>query len=204
MIVKDLNSETATKIVQCSIALFNEYGYDGTSISDISKSTEMSRGILYHYFQNKDKLYLHCAKKCIDEFRIYIKANFTEEKRGKEAALALLNLQQNFLKIHPQYRVLSYNTLALRPPHLSAELTEIREELRKDNAIAFEGAFKDVKFGKGVTLDDALHFLSLLQNNAVCALDILSDIENANAQKEAIFRTATIFINGLEQDFKNE
>ncbi len=201
MKAKDLNSETAEKIVECSIALFNEYGYDGTSVSDISKATKMSRGILYHYFKNKDNLYLHCAKTCIDEFRQYIKTNATDLSTGKEAALALLNLQQNFLRHHPQYRVLCYNTLALRPPHLAPQLSEIRKELKEDNAIAFEDAFKDVTFGKGVTLNDALHFLSLLQNNAVCALDILSDKENAHAQEEAIFRTATIFINGLERDF---
>ncbi len=203
MKVKDLNSETAEKIVECSISLFNEYGYAGTSVSDISKKTEMSRGILYHYFKNKDRLYLYCAQKCIDEFRLYIKTNATDLNTGKEAALELLNLQQNFLRQHPQYRVLSYNTLALRPPHLSSELSDIRNALKEDNAIAFKDAFKDVKFGKGVTLDDALHFLSLLQNNAVCALDILSDIENTNAQEEAIFRMATIFINGLERDFES-
>lgn len=74
--------------------------------------------------------------------------------------------------------------------------------MKEDNTAAFEAAFKNVKFGKGVTLDDALHFLSLLQNNAVCALDILSDIENVDAQEEATFRMASIFINGLEQDFE--
>lgn len=204
MKVKDLSNETATKIVECSISLFNEYGYAGTSISDISKRTGMSRGILYHYFKDKDSLYLYCAKKCIDDFRLYIKINSTDLNKGKEAALALLNIQQKFLKRNPQYRVLCYNTLALRPPHLSYELSDIRKALKEDNAIAFEDAFKDVKFGKGVTLNDALNFLSLLQNNAVCALDILSDIENANAQEEAIFRTATIFINGLERDFERD
>ncbi len=198
--MKDLNNETVAKIVKCSNLLFNEYGYAGTSISDISKKTEMSRGILYHYFKDKDSLYLHCAKKCIDQFREFIKENSSHSAKGKEAALALLNLQQSFLKLNPQYRLLCYNTLALRPPHLSDELAQIKKGLKEDTTTAFEDAFKDVKFGKGVTLNDALHFLTLLQNNAVCALDILSDVENANAQEEAIFRTATIFINGLEQD----
>ncbi|WP_317855564.1 TetR/AcrR family transcriptional regulator [Chakrabartyella piscis] len=204
MKIKDLHHETAIKIIECSIELFNEHGYEGTSISDISKKTEMSRGILYHYFKNKDSLYLYCVKKCIDDFRLYIKENTNDLHKGKEAALALLNTQQNFLKIHPQYRVLCYNTLAQRPAHLCDELFEIKKALKEDNALAFEDAFKDVKFGKGVTLNDALRFLTLLQNNAVCALDILSDIENANAQEEAFFRTATIFINGLEQDFETE
>lgn len=200
---KDLNHETAIKIVECSIALFNEYGYDGTSISDISKKTEMSRGILYHYFKDKDSLYLYCAKKCIDEFRQYIQANATDLTKSKKAALALLNLQQTFLKENPQYRVLCYNTLALRPPHLSSQLSEIKHTLKADNAVIFGDVLQNIKLGNGVTLNDALHFLSLLQNNAVCALDTLSDLENANAQEDAIFRIATIFINGLSQDFES-
>lgn len=202
MKVKDLNSETAIKIVQCSILLFNEYGYEGTSISDISKETKMSRGILYHYFKNKDSLYLYCAQKCVDDLRQHIKINAKDLDQGKETALALLNLQQNFLKLNTQYRALCYNTLALHPSHLSKELLDIRQGLKEDNTAAFEAAFKNVKFGKGVTLNDALHFLSLLQNNAVCALDILADIENVDAQEEATFRMASIFINGLEQDFE--
>ena len=37
--------------------LLLEKGYDGVSVSDICKATEMARGLLYHYFRNKEDLF---------------------------------------------------------------------------------------------------------------------------------------------------
>ena len=71
----DLTNETVIKIVESAMNLFNINGYTGTSISDISKKAELSKGILYHYFQNKDALYLYCAKMCVDEYNCYLEEN---------------------------------------------------------------------------------------------------------------------------------
>lgn len=49
---------TSTKdiIIEKTFRLLLKKGYDGVSITDIQKETGISRGLLYHYFGNKERL----------------------------------------------------------------------------------------------------------------------------------------------------
>lgn len=50
--------QTKEKIRQAGIRLFREKGYEDTKISDICKEAGVAYGNFYHYFPNKDYLYL--------------------------------------------------------------------------------------------------------------------------------------------------
>ncbi len=205
MHTKDLSSATVTKIVESSIELFNKHGYAGTSISDISKKAEMSKGILYHYFKNKDELYLHCAKTCIKDFKSYLKEECTSaQTTGKDAALNILRFRLRFFEKYPQYCILFHNILAQKPVHLANELFEIRRPFKEENLAVFKAALNDVNLGKGITTEDALNFLAILQNSTTHIVETLTDIKDIKAQEQAIMRIATIFINGLEVNLNNE
>jgi len=60
---KDLNekmrSEAMAKITRAALVVFSEYGYHGTSMEQIMKVSGLSKGIVYHYFPSKEKLFLH-------------------------------------------------------------------------------------------------------------------------------------------------
>lgn len=43
-------------VLDTAITLFNERGYDQTTMSDISKATGLSNGSLYHLFESKDEI----------------------------------------------------------------------------------------------------------------------------------------------------
>ena len=43
-------------VLVTAITLFNERGYDQTTMSDISKATGLSNGSLYHLFESKDEI----------------------------------------------------------------------------------------------------------------------------------------------------
>lgn len=55
-------SDTKEFILKKTLALLLVKGYDGVSISDIQKATGMSRGLLYHYFGNKESLFVEATK----------------------------------------------------------------------------------------------------------------------------------------------
>lgn len=46
------------KIIQSSMKLFGTNGYDKTSIEEIVKDAQVSKGLLFHYFNNKEELYM--------------------------------------------------------------------------------------------------------------------------------------------------
>lgn len=54
------------EIIEKSIDLFVQNGYYGTTVSDIAKEVGMSTGLLFHYFESKEKLYEEILKIGID------------------------------------------------------------------------------------------------------------------------------------------
>lgn len=54
--------DTRDKILDKTFHLLLTKGYDGVSISDIQHATGISRGLLYHYFGNKESLFLEASR----------------------------------------------------------------------------------------------------------------------------------------------
>ncbi|WP_019501889.1 TetR/AcrR family transcriptional regulator [Pseudanabaena sp. PCC 6802] len=50
--------ETKEKILKQSAALFNQFGYAGSSMSDIMRVTGLQKGGIYNHFKSKDELAL--------------------------------------------------------------------------------------------------------------------------------------------------
>lgn len=53
--------ETIEKILTVSRKLFNERGYEHTTIADIVAGTGMSKGAFYHHFKSKEEVYDHLS-----------------------------------------------------------------------------------------------------------------------------------------------
>ena len=49
--------ETVQKILDVSMALFLEKGYEHTTIQDIVDALGMSKGAVYHHFKSKEDIY---------------------------------------------------------------------------------------------------------------------------------------------------
>jgi AcrR family transcriptional regulator len=50
------SNQTYQKIIKSALKLFVKNGYHGTSISDISKAANITKGAIYFHFKNKDAL----------------------------------------------------------------------------------------------------------------------------------------------------
>ena len=55
---KQLQSErTRQRIIEAAAQLFVRKGFYGTSIADVAQATGLTKGALYHHFENKDALF---------------------------------------------------------------------------------------------------------------------------------------------------
>jgi AcrR family transcriptional regulator len=77
----NIDKEKQDRIMNAAIKEFAEKGYDRASTNEIVKEAGISKGLLFHYFQNKKQLYLfvfdYCYELVIGEF--YKKINFQEK-----------------------------------------------------------------------------------------------------------------------------
>ena len=53
--------ETVAKILDVSMRLFTEQGYEHTTIQDIVDALGMSKGAIYHHFKSKEDIYDHIS-----------------------------------------------------------------------------------------------------------------------------------------------
>jgi AcrR family transcriptional regulator len=54
-----LESATRDRILQAAMVVFAERGYHRATVDDIVTASESSKGSFYHYFQNKQAIFLH-------------------------------------------------------------------------------------------------------------------------------------------------
>ncbi len=52
------SEQTKSHIIKESSILFSKKGFHATSISDLAKATNLTKGAIYHHFENKDELFL--------------------------------------------------------------------------------------------------------------------------------------------------
>ena len=62
-----IRQEKINLIMNTALELFAQHGYEATSISQIAKKADISKGLLYNYFESKEDLLETILNKGIDE-----------------------------------------------------------------------------------------------------------------------------------------
>ena len=120
--------ERRSSILKKSAKLFANLGYDGTSITDITKSCEISKSSLYHYFSSKEDILFEIIHSYMTGFVADIKEY--EENAGDtpdiERLRAFLRISlSRFQGAGDQQRVL-LNDLHKLPGDRSGEIVEMQ------------------------------------------------------------------------------
>lgn len=71
---EERNALSRTKILNVAMREFSAKGYEGASLNTVWAENAISKGIIYHYFKDKDELYLLCVNQCFEELTAYLKA----------------------------------------------------------------------------------------------------------------------------------
>ena len=62
--------ERKKQLLRVALDVFIEKGYYGTSTREIARKAGVSSGLLFHYFSNKDSIYLELVKIGVEEMKI--------------------------------------------------------------------------------------------------------------------------------------
>jgi len=81
-------------IMNTALELFSQNGYQATTIDLIAKTAGISKGLLYNYFESKEKLLEAILIQGFDYFTDIIRLNQEEQTAGQK----LTNLMHNFVQ----------------------------------------------------------------------------------------------------------
>ena len=149
------------RIIDSAIQEFNEYGYDNASLNHVCKIRNISKGIIYHYFKDKDDLYLACIKELYDTLLTYYQENMhlNENIEIKD----YMQIRLSFFKEYPYFVGLFFYSLLYTPHHLTNETNEIMKDLKNYNILIYKNYLS--KFHLRVSEELAIMYLDACQSS---------------------------------------
>ncbi len=75
---------TTEQILNISLSLFCEKGYHSTSIEEIARQAEISKGLLYHYFKSKEEVLAALVKIRINDVLVVMNAAKTKSTPAQQ------------------------------------------------------------------------------------------------------------------------
>jgi len=85
-------------IIEKTAPIFNEKGYAGTSLNDLTKATGLTKGSIYGNFENKDDVALAVFDYNYNRVVEYIKAKSQATENSIERLLVYPDVYRNYLK----------------------------------------------------------------------------------------------------------
>lgn len=95
--------KSRANLLKAGVKLFSERGYDGVSVDEIVQRAGVNKRMLYHYYGNKDGLYVEVLRVVFAELESLEIAALTEEASTADAIRKVLKEYFNFLEGHPEF-----------------------------------------------------------------------------------------------------
>jgi TetR/AcrR family transcriptional repressor of nem operon len=93
------SERTKQFIVENTAPVFNEKGYAGTSITDLTNATKLTKGSIYGNFANKDEVALAAFDYNFNRVILYLRERIITKENSIERLLVYPNVYRDFLKI---------------------------------------------------------------------------------------------------------
>jgi AcrR family transcriptional regulator len=84
---RDAAAMKMDQIAMTASKLFSRHGIDGTSLDQISEALGATKGVLYHYFADKEALVTHCYRRGFSLFEQFVETAARAGSTGLERAM---------------------------------------------------------------------------------------------------------------------
>lgn len=111
--MNDMQLETIgvkERILNVAIEEFAQNGYKAASTNMICKKANISKGLLYHYYNSKENIYLSVVRHVIDTFKRNIAINIKDSnKKGIDYVEEYFGIKFKFFRENPLYSKIIVN-----------------------------------------------------------------------------------------------
>lgn len=130
---EEKNARSRQRILEAALQEFSAKGYTVASLTTVCGEFGISKGIIYHYFKDKDELYLACVKKCFDEITAYLKQEAFLSGTPEKQVQAYFDGRLRFFANNPIYLELFADAAYNPPPALVPAINDCRREFDELN-----------------------------------------------------------------------
>ncbi|MBU5675422.1 TetR/AcrR family transcriptional regulator [Alkaliphilus sp. MSJ-5] len=151
------------KILNAAIAEFGTKSYENASINNICNDNNISKGLIYHYFKNKDELFLNCVKTCFDALVNYLSKEDFYQDDIQNSIEKYLDLRYRFFREYPYYSQIFFNALLQPPMHLKEQIKDLRNDFDALNISQYRKTICNLTLREGITEEEAIEYFFFFQ-----------------------------------------
>ena len=135
MTQKERQERSKEEICQAAMEEFGTLGYDKVTMERICGNHGISKGMMYHYYSNKDELFLLCVERTFADLKSHV-----ERDMGTLAGQSLLDTiksffmtRESYFQLHPLRKTVFEDAMLHPPKHLVDQIQELRAPIREVN-----------------------------------------------------------------------
>lgn len=161
---EEKNQQTKRRILDSALAEFSAKGYGGSSINTICAGRELSKGIVYHYFETKDGLFLACVSECFERLTEYIRENLPGGGDAESGLEDYFSVRSRFFYSYPVYRRIFCEAVISPPAHLRSEIQSCRQSFDALNIQILERLLTLFSLREGVSKEEVIEIFRQFQD----------------------------------------
>lgn len=185
---------TKQKILKSAFHEFAHVGYKAAAMQDIAAAAGISKGIIYHYFQDKNDLYLSCAGIVFNELADVL------ENTSDGGIDAYFDARADWFHKDPDKAAMFCEVLLFYPTCLQEQIQICRQRYDEANRVVLRALLAGKQIRSGYQEDDVERIFRQFQNflNAQYRNSLIKHDEKAILQHDADCRKALqIFLYGI-------
>lgn len=139
-------------------------GYGASSINTICAAQDISKGIVYHYFETKDVLFLACVNECFQRLTAYIQENLPDRDDAESGLEDYFAVRAKFFCSYPVYRRIFCEAVISPPAHLRKEIQACRRDFDALNIQVLERLLTLFPLRPGISKEDVIEMFRQFQD----------------------------------------
>lgn len=182
-----------------ALAEFAAQGYGASSINAICSGEGISKGIVYHYFETKDELYLACVEECFQRLTAYLREQMSAAEGGVEAQMRrYFGARLAFFQEHPAYQRIFCDAVVMPPQHMEAAIQERKAPFDALSTEILGRLLKPVRLRPGISWRDVVDTFHQYQDYINVRYQMAGAKElDIRAHEDSCYRALNILFYGI-------
>lgn len=150
---EEKNALSRQRIIEAAMKEFSAKGYAGASLNTVCAEHGISKGIIYHYFKDKDELYLVCTEACFEALTTYMKEKMYYFNGSLEEKLQNYFRERiRFFAGNPLYLGIFADAVFSPPPAMVHKIADCRREFDELNVCVLTEFLRSKPLRKGLSI----------------------------------------------------
>lgn len=165
MTQKERQDRSKEEICQAAMEEFGALGYEKVTMERICGNHGISKGMMYHYYANKDELFILCVERTFTDLRKHVDRDMGEldEQEFLNATKNFFMIREYYFQSHPREKAIFEEAMLHPPKHLVEQIQKLRSPIRELNRRFFRQIVKKMPLRPEIDPQIAARYLESVE-----------------------------------------